>query len=126
MNNSRSESYAAAGVDITAGYKAVESNGKYIVVSENAIVTSDELVAAINTAADGDTLLLAPGEYSLRFTNNTAFNVDNLNIKGMDNAKLTVSSTEAWYGRVQGDNVTFENINFTGAKVGATGKDIQR
>ena len=24
MNNSRSESYAAAGVDITAGYKAVE------------------------------------------------------------------------------------------------------
>ena len=24
MNNSRSESYAAAGVDITAGYRAVE------------------------------------------------------------------------------------------------------
>ena len=106
---------------IASGYKAVESNGKYIVVSENAIVTSDELVAAINTAADGDTLLLAPGEYSLRFTNNTAFNVDNLNIKGMDNAKLTVSSSEAWYGRVQGDNVTFENIHFT-SSVGATGK----
>ena len=30
MNNSRSESYAAAGVDITAGYKAVELMKKYI------------------------------------------------------------------------------------------------
>ena len=106
---------------IAAGYKAVESNGKYIVVSENAIATSDDLIAAINAANDGDTLLLAPGEYSLRFTNDTAFNVDNLNIKGMDNAKLTVSSSEAWYGRVQGDNVTFENIHFT-SSVGATGK----
>ena len=30
MNNSRSESYAAAGVDITAGYKAVELMKKYV------------------------------------------------------------------------------------------------
>ena len=102
-------------------YKAVESSGAWTVVPENAIATSNDLIAAINAAADGDTLLLAPGEYSLRFTNNTAFNVDNLNIKGMDNAKLTVSSSEAWYGRVQGDNVTFENIHFT-SSVGATGK----
>ena len=102
-------------------YKAVESSGAWTVVPENAIATSNDLITAINNAADGDTLLLAPGEYSLRFTNNTAFNVDNLNIKGMDNAKLTVSSSEAWYGRVQGDNVTFENIHFT-SSVGATGK----
>ena len=30
MNNSRSESYAAAGVDITAGYKAVELMKQYV------------------------------------------------------------------------------------------------
>ena len=30
MNNSRSESYAAAGVDITAGYKAVELMIKHV------------------------------------------------------------------------------------------------
>ncbi len=106
---------------VAAGYKAVESSGAWTVVPENAIATSNDLIAAINAADDGDTLLLAPGEYSLRFTNNTAFNVDDLNIKGMDNAKLTVSSSEVWYGRVQGDNVTFENIHFT-SSVGATGK----
>ena len=33
MNNSRSESYAAAGVDITAGYKAVELMKKHITFS---------------------------------------------------------------------------------------------
>lgn len=82
----------------------------------------DDEAALDKAIAAGDTkIMLAPGEYSLRFTNNTAFNVDNLNIKGMDNAKLTVSSSEAWYGRVQGDNVTFENIHFT-SSVGATGK----
>ena len=106
---------------IAEGYKVVEKSGQYVVLPKNAIATSDELVAAIHAATDGDTLLLAPGEYSLSFTNNTAFNVDNLKIEGMDNAKLTVSSSEAWYGRVQGDNVTFENIHFT-SSVGATGK----
>ena len=30
MNNSRSDSYAAAGVDITAGYKAVELMKQHI------------------------------------------------------------------------------------------------
>ena len=35
MNNSRSESYAAAGVDITAGYKAVELMKKHIARTRN-------------------------------------------------------------------------------------------
>ena len=35
MNNSRSESYAAAGVDITAGYKAVELMKKHIARTKN-------------------------------------------------------------------------------------------
>ena len=45
-----------------------------------------------------------------------------MTIVGMgDNVNLSVSSSETWYGRVQGDNVTFENVNFT-SSVGATGK----
>ena len=35
MNNSKSESYAAAGVDITAGYRAVELMKKYIARTKN-------------------------------------------------------------------------------------------
>ena len=35
MKNSRSESYAAAGVDITAGYKAVELMKKHIARTKN-------------------------------------------------------------------------------------------
>ena len=35
MNNSRSESYAAAGVDITAGYKAVELMKKHVARTRN-------------------------------------------------------------------------------------------
>ena len=34
-NNSKSESYAAAGVDITAGYKAVELMKKHIARTKN-------------------------------------------------------------------------------------------
>ena len=36
MNNSRSESYAAAGVDITAGYKSVELMKAHIARTKNA------------------------------------------------------------------------------------------
>ena len=35
MNNSKSESYAAAGVDITAGYKSVELMKKHIARTKN-------------------------------------------------------------------------------------------
>ena len=35
MKNSKSESYAAAGVDITAGYKAVELMKKHIARTKN-------------------------------------------------------------------------------------------
>ena len=35
MNNSKSDSYAAAGVDITAGYKAVELMKKHIARTKN-------------------------------------------------------------------------------------------
>ncbi len=41
MNNSRSESYAAAGVDITAGYKAVELMKKYVARTVTEGVCSD-------------------------------------------------------------------------------------
>lgn len=41
MNNSRSESYAAAGVDITAGYKAVELMKKYVARTVTEDVCSD-------------------------------------------------------------------------------------
>ena len=41
MNESRSEAYAAAGVDITAGYKAVELMKKHIRRTETPGVCSD-------------------------------------------------------------------------------------
>lgn len=41
MNNSRSEAYAAAGVDITAGYKAVELMKKHIATTMTSGVCSD-------------------------------------------------------------------------------------
>ena len=104
---------------VADGYKAVASNGNYIVVSADAITTTDKLVAAINAGKTNIELL--PGEYELRFTNNTSFNVDNTTIKGIGEVKLAISSSEAWYGRIQGSDVTFENIHFTSA-VGATGK----
>ena len=112
--------------NLAAGYKAVKSSGAWAVVPENAIATSKDLIAAINAAADGDTLLLAPGEYDLAFTNDTTFNVDNLIIEGMGNTKLAITSTEVGYGRIQGNKVTFKNITFTsnskGNAVGATGE----
>jgi hypothetical protein len=97
------------------GYNGAIFNGSVCVC------TADELIAAINAAEDGATIYLAAGDYALRFTNNTSFNVNNLTIKGMGDVNLAISSSEAWYGRVQGSNVTFENIHFT-SPVGATGK----
>ena len=70
---------------------------------------------------DIKTVILAEGDYALRFTNNTNFNLNDMTIKGLGDVNLAISSTEAWYGRVQGSNVTFENIHFT-SSVGATGK----
>ena len=107
----------------TVNVEMTATEGGYYTDSEgNALVyDSAALVAAINAAEDGDTISLSAGVYSLHFTNHITFNVDNLTIKGLGEVKLAISSTEAWYGRVQGSNVTFENIHFT-STVGATGK----
>ena len=109
---------------VAAGYKAVQNiDGSYIVVpsTTQVVKNNDELISAIHNAEDGTDILLATGEYALRFTNNPSFNVDTLTIKGLGNVKLAISSSEVWYGRVQGDNVTFEDICFTG-NVGTTGQ----
>ena len=108
--------------------KGVASDTLYGVAEESTIVlinggltvtTNDELKAAIE--AKVSKIYLQNGDYSVRFTNNTNFNVDNMTIVGLGDAvKLSVSSSEVSYGRVQGDNVTFENIVFVGS-VGATG-----
>ena len=83
------------------------------------VTNSDELAAVV---AKGKTnIYLADGDYALRFTNNTNFNLNDMTIKGLGDVNLAISSSEAWYGRVQGSNVTFENIHFT-SSVGATGK----
>ena len=88
-------------------------------VNGDLITTADQLVAAINAGAKA--VILAEGDYALRFTNNTNFNLNDMTIKGLGDVNLAISSSEAWYGRVQGSNVTFENIHFT-SSVGATGK----
>ena len=91
-----------------------------IIDGAQVVYTSDALKAAIESKASK--VLLADGDYSLTFTNNTAFNADGMTIIGNgDNVKLSITSSEVWYGRVQGNNVTFENIHFT-SSVGATGK----
>lgn len=83
------------------------------------VTNSDGLKTAIeNKAAE---IVMARGNYSVSFTNNTDFNVDGMTITGQDGVNLSVSSSEAWYGRIQGSNVTFKDITFTG-NVGATGE----
>jgi hypothetical protein len=83
------------------------------------VANSAQLDDAIQAGAKA--VVLAEGEYALRFTNNTNFNLNDMTIKGLGDVNLAISSSEAWYGRVQGSNVTFENIHFT-SSVGATGK----
>ena len=96
-------------------------NGEAVLLVPKTVKDSAELVEAIKNAVPGSELILEAGEYAVSFTNNTSFNVDGLTITGKDGAKLSVSSSEVWYGRVQGSGVTFENIHFT-SSVGATGK----
>lgn len=94
-------------------------------VMDNIIDSNEELTAAINAANDGDEIIVGEGTYTLKFTNDTTFNVANLTITGVGNVKINVTSTEVGYGRILGDNVTFNNIDFNGSKgnkVGATGK----
>ena len=104
---------------IVAVYGDVNAQEGFIVYS--AIVSdSDKLAAAIQKVSGGKIYLKA-GDYTVRFTNNTSFNVDNITLIGIEDVTLSVSSSEAWHGRVQGSNVTFENIHFT-STVGATGE----
>lgn len=101
-------------------YGDVEESTTVFVDGAQIISTTEALKAAIE--AKTSKVVLANGEYALRFTNQTSFNVDGMTIVGLgNNVKLSISSSEVWYGRVQGDNVTFENIKFT-SSVGATGK----
>ena len=106
---------------VAEGFKVVDANGTYYVVADDVTVAYD--AAGLNNAiAAGKTeVVLAEGDYALRFTNHTNFNLNDMTIKGLGNVNLSISSSEAWYGRVQGSNVTFENIHFT-SSVGATGK----
>ena len=111
---------------VATGYKAVSYGDKFIVLTEDvdAVVTNTaELVAAINS--DADLVYVAAGNYDLRFTNNTAFNVDGMTFKALGETapvfNISITSTEVWYGRIQGDDVTFDGITFT-SSVGTTGK----
>lgn len=85
------------------------------------VANSAQLDDAIQAGAKA--VVLAEGDYALHFTNHTNFNLNGMTINGLGDVKLAISSSEAWYGRVQGSNVTFENIHFT-SSVGATGKAI--
>ena len=85
------------------------------------VANSAQLDDAIQAGAKA--VVLAAGDYALHFTNHTNFNLNGMTINGLGDVKLAISSSEAWYGRVQGSNVTFENIHFT-SSVGATGKAI--
>ena len=107
---------------VADGYQAVKNtDGTYTVLKGDvAVSNSDALIDAIN--AGKKNIALAAGDYALRFTNNTAFNLDGATLVGLDGTKLSISSSEASYGRIQADNVTFENITFTNGTVGATGK----
>ena len=83
------------------------------------VANNAQLNEAIQAGAKA--VVLAEGNYALHFTNNTNFNLNDMTIEGLGNVNLSISSSEVWYGRVQGSNVTFENIHFT-SSVGATGK----
>ena len=104
-------------LDFVGGSKLNQNT--LIVDGMQCALNTDQLVAAINAGAKA--VILAEGDYALRFTNNTNFNLNDMTIKGLGDVNLAISSTEAWYGRVQGSNVTFENIHFT-SSVGATGE----
>lgn len=118
--------YGSNLISIASGYTVVDNgNGTFIVAKgDKGVNDTASLIDAINNAADGDEIVLAAGTYDLRFTNHTDFNVDNLTITGIGKVYLNITSTETAYsGRIQGDNVTFNNIDFTGAgMVYATGK----
>ena len=91
------------------------------VIVMDQVTTSDEFKAAIGNSTAGDTIYLAAGEYEARFTNNTSYNLDGVRVLGADGVKLSITSSEVHYGRIQADGVIFENIIFNGT-VGATGK----
>ena len=108
---------------VAEGFKVVDANGTYYVVADDVTVAYDAAGLEKAVKAGAKAVILAEGDYALRFTNNTNFNLNDMTIKGLGDVNLAISSSEAWYGRVQGSNVTFENIHFT-SSVGATGKAI--
>ena len=113
--------YSSNLIKLADGYKVFDNgDGTFTVGRDYTVVNNtEELIAAINNNAPA--VYMNAGDYALRFTNNTAFNMDGMYIKGADGVTLAISSTEAWYGRIQADGVTFENIHFTSG-VGATRK----
>ena len=50
---------------IADGYKAIEKDGKYYVVTDNTFSSSDELNKAIKNAAEGDKIMLLDGTYTI-------------------------------------------------------------
>ena len=91
-----------------------------------AVTVSDNnaLIAAINNGVS--TIKLKAGDYSLRFNNDSAFNLDNTTVIGAeDGVKLTVTkSSENYYGWIRANNVVFENLTLTSdsSAIGASGK----
>ena len=84
------------------------------------VANSAQLDDAIQAGAKA--VVLAEGDYALRFTNNTNFNLNDMTIKGLGDVNLAISSSESLsMVAFRGSNVTFENIHFT-SSVGATGK----
>ena len=76
---------------VAEGYKAVQSNGKYVVVSgtiadENVVATPDELKVALSGAADagsGDNTIYLTGDIDLTGTTWTSISVDGYNGAGI-------------------------------------------
>ena len=50
---------------IADGYKVIEKDGKYYVVTDNTFSSSDELNKAIKNAAEGDKIMLLDGTYTI-------------------------------------------------------------
>ncbi len=106
---------------VLAAMGAEKNNTPVNVEMTDAVYVNDAAGLEKAVKAGAKAVILAEGDYALRFTNNTNFNLNDMTIKGLGDVNLAISSSEAWYGRVQGSNVTFENIHFT-SSVGATGK----
>ena len=99
---------------MSEGYKTVEytDNGKtlYTVVPSDAIVVAGDntLADALNTANDGDTILVMAGTFATPSTFDKS-----VTIKGVG-AEMSFLDTKNAYFQSLGANLTFEDISFNG------------